>query len=680
MSAVIRIIGQPLGWLMSVIFNIIGNYGLSIIVFTLLTKVILFPISMVTQKNSINMVRLMPEENALKIKYIDDKDKLADEQLKLYKKYHYHPILSTVPLLIQIPLILGLVFVIYHPLSYILQFNSDVISGLKDWLATVASGSALEENSYQLEIISRIKEGAAPGGAFLSSAVSDIRALGTSFLGIDLSLTPSFKENYILLLIPLFSGLSAWLLCFVQNRINILQITQGKITKAVSTIFLIAFSTYFAFLVPAGVGLYWIFGNLFAIPSMYLLNIVIDPKKHIDYDYLKKMNEQRIEKEREHKKYISREKADYKRFFAVENMKLMFYSESNGFYKYYKGMIDYICENSDLEIHYVTSDPNDNIFADERKQIIPYYISSNKYIIPLFMKLDCKMVVMTTPDLEKYHIKRSRINKNIEYVYACHGMGSLSTFRKGAFDWFDTIFCPGIDQFNELRATEELYGTKKKRLVESGYPLIDEMLEKYESTDHPENTRPRILVAPSWQADNIIDLCVEPLLNELRKLDCEIILRPHPQQVRHEPEKFAEMKQKYAEFGNVEIQTDFSSNNPIMESDILITDWSDIAWEFSFVTKRPVLFIDTPMKVMNPEYERIKIEPMNRLLRPLIGEVISPDRLEDTDPTIEHMLSHKDEYSERIAKVFEEHVYNIGKSAKLCGRYIMKRLGAGAKS
>ena len=149
MSAVIQFIGRPLGFLLSVIFNIIGNYGISIIVFTLFTKVILFPISMLTQKNSINMVKLMPEENALKIKYIDDKEKLADEQLKLYKKYHYHPLLSSVPLLLQIPLILGLVFVIYHPLSYILQFDGSVITGLKDWLGTIASGSALEENNFQ---------------------------------------------------------------------------------------------------------------------------------------------------------------------------------------------------------------------------------------------------------------------------------------------------------------------------------------------------------------------------------------------------------------------------------------------------------------------------------------------------------------------------------------------------
>ena len=157
------------------------------------------------------------------------------------------------------------------------------------------------------------------------------------FLGIDLSKTPSFKHD-MTALIPLFSGLSAWLLCFVQNKINILQMAQGNVNKVLTTLFHgSVLSTYFAVLVPAGVGLYWIFGNLFAIPFMYLYNICMPPKKYIDYEYLKKMNEQRIEKEKQHKKYNAREKEDYKKFFAVQDMKLMFYSESNGFYKVLQG-------------------------------------------------------------------------------------------------------------------------------------------------------------------------------------------------------------------------------------------------------------------------------------------------------------------------------------------------------
>lgn len=675
---VISFLGEILGKAMTFIFNIVGNYGLSIIIFTLLTKVLLFPLNMVTQKNSINMVRLMPEENALKIKYIDDKDKLGEEQLKLYKRYHYHPLLSSVPLLIQIPLVLGLVYVMYHPLTFILQFDAGVIGQFKDWLSEFAASSKLAENSYQLEIVSLIKSALIPEGhalpEMLLAPAEEVKELNMMFLGIDLSKTPSLKHDYILLLIPLISGLSAWLMCVIQNRINVLQVSQGSLNKILTTLFMIAFSTYFAFLVPAGVGLYWIFGNLFAIPFMYLYNICMPPKKYIDYEYLKKMNEQRIEKEKIHKKYNAREKEDYKKFFEAKDMKLMFYSESNGFYKYFKGTIDYICENSDIDIHYVTSDPEDKIFSDPRPQIHPYYIGSDRRLVPLFMKLECDMVVMTMPDLEKYHIKRSRVKKDVEYVFASHGIGSIILYRKGALDWFDTILVPGIDQFNEIRASEDVYKTPKKRLVETGYPLIDDMLETYNSTEHTPNEVPKILIAPSWQADNIIDLCIDDLLAELGKTNYEIILRPHPQQVRHEPEKFELLKEKFSGNANITVQTDFSSNNPVMEADVLITDWSDICWEFAFVTKRPVLFIDTPMKVMNNEYDKLGTEPMNAKLRTEIGAVVKPDELEKTNDAIADMLARRGEYAESIQKTFEEHVYNIGKSCKLSGRYIIKRL------
>lgn len=134
------------------------------------------------------------------------------------------------------------------------------------------------------------------------------------------------------------------------------------------------------------------------------------------------------------------------------------------------------------------------------------------------------------------------------------------------------------------------------------------------------------------------------------------------------------MKEKFGKFNNIEIQTDFSSNNPIMESDILITDWSDISWEFAFVTKRPVLFINTPMKVMNQEWDKIKTKPINITLRDVIGVSMDTDKLGSINETIAKMLEEKEQYRDSIAKTFSEHVFNVGKSRKLCGRYIVKSL------
>ena len=673
MSYIIDFLTGILGYVMRGCYWLIGSYGFAIILFTLLTKVLLFPLSILTQKNSIKMVNLQPKLDELKIKYIDDKDKYTDEQVALYKKYKYNPFLDILPLLLQIPIVLGLVGVVYKPLSYVLSIGSDTVDKLNSWLVNTL-GVTDAGSTFQITIAEKLKAGIAAPANVSSADISRITDFDMTFFGIDLGKTPSFKGDYILLLIPLLAGLSAWLLCFAQNKLNVLQLAQNRLNKIITTVFMVAFSTYFAFIVPCGVGLYWIFGNLFAIPLMVVTNLVIPPKKYVDYDRLLRVREQKKQKQEEYRKYRKKEKSDYKRFFSQNDMKLVFYSESKGFYKYFKDIIDYVCKNSDLVIHYVTSDPNDDILNDPREQIKGYYVASDRYLIPLFMKLDCDMCVMTMPDLEKYHIKRSRVRKDIEYVFACHGIGSISLYRKGALDWFDTIFCPDKDQFDEIRASEKLYGTPEKLVVQTGYPLIDSMIKDYESIKHIKNETPQIIIAPSWQPENIIELCAEKLLDELSKCDYKVILRPHPQQVRHEPERFEALKEKYEGVGNIEIQTDFSVTNPVMESDLLITDWSDIAWEFAFVTKRPVLYIDTPMKIMNPEYEKIGIEPINKILRTSLGAVVGLDELDSICETVKKMLDRRQTYSQQIESTFREHIYNIGRSAELCGRYIIKRL------
>lgn len=668
------LLGAALGVVMYVCYLITGNYGISIILFTLVTKVILFPVGLLTQRNSIRMVKLMPENNALKIKYADDKDKLADEQLALYKRYHYNPFLGIVPLLLQIPLVLGLVYVIYHPLNYVLNLDQNTVSQLKEWFGGI-SLHAVEENSYQNDILMQIKEGIVPSSQALEEAVSKIRSFGTYFLGMNLSHTPSFRKEQVLLIVPLLSGISAWIMCVVQNRINVLQVTQGKTLKYLTTAFMVAFSTYFAFLVPVGVGLYWIFGNLFAIPSMMLLNVVMPPKKYVDYNYLKLMESQREENDLIRKNNRTREKEDYKRFIAEDDKEVVVYSERNGFYKYFSDIIQYLIVHSNITIHYVTSDPQDERFSDTSGRIRPYFVASDRFLIPLFMRLECKICLMTVPDLEKYHLKRSRVNKDIEYIYVSHGMGSNAlTLRKGALDWYDTVFCPGPDTFSEIRDAEVLYGTPKKRLIETGYPLIDNMIMQYKEILHQQNEQAVILIAPSWQPDNIIDLCVEPLIESLNELGCKIIVRPHPQQVRHEPEKFVLLQERYKESENVEIQTDFSSNFPVLNADLLITDWSDISWEYAFVTLQPVMFIDTPMKIMNPEYDKIPTKPINITLRNVIGKSISVENIKDAGNIAKELLCQKEAFHDTISRIREERLYNVGRSAMVSGVYIIKSL------
>ncbi len=682
MELINTIVGTPLGYLMRFCYMIFRDYGVAIIFFTLLTKVIMFPISLLVQKNSIKMVKMKPKLDALRYQYVDDKDAFIDAQSALYKEEKYSPMAGVWPLLLQLPIIFGLLDVVYKPLKHLLHLSADVQTAFVNKTAELMNTTVEELGSTaQLTVVEKVK---AMPEAFASipgadEAIAAIDTLKMEFLGINLAETPNIAVINLIFFVPILAGISALVMCYIQNKINVLQIEQNKLSQWGMTLFMIAFSTFFAFIVPAGVGLYWAFGNFFSIAVMYLVNLIYSPKKYINYEALEEMKRTAaIEKEQTKKNKVLAKKY-YKQFFAPENvkdMKLVFYAEGSGYYKYFQNIIEAILRDSDLTIHYVTSDPNDAIFKKNEPRIRPYYVDENR-LISLMMKLEADVVVMTTPDLEKYHIKRSKVKTNIEYIYVDHGCTSLNlTYRTGALDNFNTIFAVSREQAIEVRAMEKLRHTKKKRIVECGYGLIDNMIAAYEASEKVVNEKKTVLIAPSWQYDNIMDSCLDDLINSLYGKNYRIVIRPHPQYVRRFPLKIKEIMEKYKDKFNEDfaIETDFSSNVTVYTADLLITDWSAIAFEFSFTTDKPSLFINTEMKVVNRDYKKIRLTPFDITARAKIGRALEKSEVKHADAAVADLIENQQEYRDRIIELKHKHFYNLGTSGEVGAKYIIERI------
>lgn len=613
-------ISIPLAMLLKLCASLLHSDALAIILFTLLTKVILFPVSVWVQKNGIAMVRLTPELNRLKIRYYGDKDTIAEETQVLYKKEKYHPLASTIPMIIQLVLLIG------------------VIGAVRSALGTGSSG---------------------------------------------LTVIPSQAGGWTYLM-PLAAGAAALLLGLAQNKLNPLQREQGKTEQWMSNGFSIAISLCLGAFVPLGVGIYWICSNLFSILQQVVLNLVIDPKKHIDYAELEKsrkelesLNSLSANVSKEDRK---REKADYKRFFSIANKHLVFYSEKSGFYKYFKDVIEFLLAKSNVIIHYVTSDPNDQIFtiAQTQPRIKPYYIGENR-LITLMMKMDADIVVMTVPDLENYHLKRSYIRKDIEYIYMFHyPLSTHMVLQTGALDHYDTIFCVGQFQFDEIRAAERIYNLPEKKLLAAGYGQLEQLHESYQAMPKTPRQRPKILVAPSWQTDNILDSCIDPLLEQLLDKGFEVVVRPHPEYVKRYKPRMDQIVRRYtgAESRGLRFELDFTSNSSIFDSDALITDWSGTAYEFSFVTLKPAVFIDTKPKINNPEYTKLGIAPLEFTLRSQVGIQVAPDQLDGLDEKIRQLLENGQQYADRILQIRQKYIANFGSSGEVGGRYILSQLKA----
>ena len=677
-----------LGTVMNACYSLLKNYGLAILLFTLITKVILFPLSVWVHQNSIKMVKMQPELNRIKIKYFGDKDKISDEQQKLYKKEGYNPLATLVPLVIQIVLLLGVVTVIYRPMNYILKVPEEITESFIQ--VTLENHPELDpaSNSLQLAVMDDIRNGdpelvdqylAVPGNPEeITSAVDQIREFKLSFLGLNLSWIASNRLGFAIIA-PLIAAFSAWLLAVVENAANVLQQEQGWMGRYGTMIFSVALSLYLGFYVPAGVALYWVASNLLAIAQQYLLNWMISPKKYVDYEALEETQNTLKELEGPKKKFKwndplrRRVREDYKRFFSIGNKHLVFYSESNGFYKYYAGMIEYILKYTNIPIHYITSDPEDQIFAmaEKNDQIKAYYIDMQT-LITLMMKMDADVVAMTMPDLETYQIKRSYVRKDIEYVNLCHGIGSYNlTFRKGAVDHFDTVFLAGKHQVEEIRKQEAVYGLPPKVLLECGYPLLDDMRRDYASSSHEVHEQKMVLIAPSWHTGNIMESCLEGILDEIKDQDYRIIVRPHPQYVRHHGPELDALQLRYKAYPNIEIQTDFTSSSTVFEADIIVSDWSSVAYEFVFTTDKPAIFVNTPMKIMNPEYQKIDTVPFDIWTRNVVGDTVETEHIEEIGPKIRYLLDHSEQYRETIENVTNEYVYHLGDSAEIGARYLI---------
>ena len=597
-----------LGAFFGAIFNfcdkLTGNFWWAIVVFTFLSKIILLPISVMVQKNSIKMVKMYPEMNRIKAKYYGNKDMISEKQYELYQKENYHPMLDLVPVVAQLIILMGVV------------------------------------------------------AAF----------------------PPSSEKSPLYM--PILAALSALVMCLAQNRSNVLQSEQSKANKWGTLIFSVALSLYLGLFVSKGVAFYWICSNLMATLQMYILNWCISPKKYIDYEDLSKSREEldKVEKQaasakkKRSKELIAREKADYKRFLKFENKQIVFYSEKNGFYKYFKDIIEIILRKTDIIIHYISSDPDDEIFKLESANFRTYYIDEKLMI--LMMRMEADIVAMTTPDLQNYYIKRSMVKEDIEYIYIDHGINSVNLMlRRGALDHFDTIFASNELVTEEIRAEEKLYNLPEKNLVKYGYALIDNMIKAYESQPSVNNDPPCILIAPSWQEDNIMDSCIDRILDGLLPEEYNVIVRPHPQYVRHYAEKLEELNARYGKYENFMLQTDFSSNDTVFNADVLVTDWSGIAYEYAFTTLKPVLYINTPMKIMNPDYKELNIEPFDIVVRDKVGISVNPENITKSIAGVARRLLTEETFSKDSIKILrEEYLYNVGKSAIIGADYIIKSL------
>ncbi len=357
-----------------------------------------------------------------------------------------------------------------------------------------------------------------------------------------------------------------------------------------------------------------------------------------------------------------------------EARSIVFYAEDASSMVHFGPILKELTENLGCRVCYLTSSPYDLVLVARNEKIRAFYVGSGVVRTRLFLSMKADVVVMTMPDLETFHIKRSRVYP-VHYVYVFHSMVSTHLiYRKGAFDHFDTILCAGPHHIKEIRAAEATYGLKAKNLIEHGYGRLDTLLQ--ENSRHKRQTpaspqrKTRVLVAPSWGSEGLLETRGCEIVKILLEAGYHVTVRPHPVTARKWPKVVKSLEDQFGRNLHFVLETDIRPGESLHTSDCLISDWSGVALEYAFASERPVLFVDVPKKINNPDFGDIALEPLELAIRTQIGEVVSADQLHTVPEKIGSLSQNHHDFRERIRQIRSSTVFNIGRSGAVGAEHI----------
>ncbi|RYZ15485.1 MAG: hypothetical protein EOP49_53000, partial [Sphingobacteriales bacterium] len=223
-----------------------------------------------------------------------------------------------------------------------------------------------------------------------------------------------------------------------------------------------------------------------------------------------------------------------------------------------------------------------------------------------------------------------------------------------AFDHYDTIFCSGPQQEAELKEAEQREVLPAKTCVHYGYPLLEELKQRSAEKKVVEN---KVLIAPTWYTEGILNTCILELVNYLSEASKEIWIRPHPEFTKRNPKVFKQLLAKTKGSDAIRFDTSPSVYTHLADAGILVTDRSGIALEYAFARQRPVLFIDTPLKIQNTEVAQFSMEPLENKYRNQLGISVLPTELDKVGETIHQLESSAAGYRTSIRTVEQEVVF-----------------------
>ena len=341
--------------------------------------------------------------------------------------------------------------------------------------------------------------------------------------------------------------------------------------------------------------------------------------------------------------------------------------------KRYWNVFEPICREMDrrgTDIVYLTASEDDPALQNTYPHVKAEFVGKDNKAFARLNFLNAAVVVSTTPGLDVYQWKRSREVQY--YVHVPHAASEITLYRMFGIDYYDAILLSGEYQAQDIRNLETKRELPAKELVKIGIPYLDEMAARLER-EGPAPEHPRtVLLAPSWGQSAIFSVYGGRILDVLLKTGYHVIVRPHPQSFKSETEMMDKLMKQYPNSDQLEWNRDTDNFDVLRRSDILISDFSGVIFDFTLIYDKPVIYTDPQFDVSLYDAWWMKTPLWTTTALPRLGCQLTEENMDNLKEVIDTCLSDS-QYAEGRRQVKAETWEHPGEGAVRAVDYLMSK-------
>lgn len=322
----------------------------------------------------------------------------------------------------------------------------------------------------------------------------------------------------------------------------------------------------------------------------------------------------------------------------IQSVDIILYSEGKKYWRLFQPILAELDKRGIKAVFY-TSSLDDGCFNQTYQHIKCQYIGEGNKAYAKLAFVRAKIVVMTTPGLNVYQLKKSKyVNR---YVHIYHALADCCSYRLFGTDYYDTLLIANHENMKYVRDIEAKRHLPAKELVVVGEVWLDQLKEQIDSFPMVQSDKKTVLLAPTWGKESLLTKFENQIIDILLQADYTVIIRPHPQMKTDNPALLSVLENRYKDNLNVIWDYRVSAVESMVQSSVLVSDFSGIIFEYAFLLHKPVFIVNKNLNLEQYDASDLSYLTWRYTAWEKIGQCLADDEINSLPNMIEQVINQQ---------------------------------------